>query len=509
MLILLRSTLFYFATFGLIPSCFSSNIDALPTSFKNSLNKSQIPYSAMSLHVIKIKNPSNNDIGFTEILGWRSDAPMNPASTMKVLTTVGALNILGPHYQWQLKIFTDGSIDQGVLNGNLYLQGFGDPKFSQDDLERIALELRAMGIDKINGKLIFDRSAHDPSLLSGKTLDGQVNRSYNVFPDPLLYSLNTLKFQIGAVIEGGTPSITYQPNLANFKVVNNLKQNRNTSCGNWQELIGFHISNDEKNAPQTDEPILATFNGSIPLGCDELTYPIVALPPNTMLTRGFQAVWESAGGEWAAAPAGENGTVPESANQLISHQGTLLKDAIWDINNFSNNTMAKQVFLTIGLDKTGKPASLDKSALAIKQWLSSNNLIFPELSLENGSGLSRVEAISARNLTTVLTLLQSPEASAIFLNSLPVPGKDGTMKNRLNAYLTKYDRFQSKPEAHIKTGSLSDVKAISGFVKSRSGNLYAISSFINHENANKGQDAHDQLLIWLIEDGPEKNRIKP
>ena len=96
----------------------------------------------------------------------------------------------------------------------------------------------------------------------------------------------------------------------------------------------------------------------------------------------------------------------------------------------------------------------------------------------------------------------------IFYNSLPLAGTDGTMKNRLMTQLRKFLHLKKKPEAHIKTGSLSDVRAISGYVISKSGKMYAVTSFINHPNAWKGLEAHDQLLAWLIEDAPEPKQAR-
>lgn len=98
--------------------------------------------------------------------------------------------------------------------------------------------------------------------------------------------------------------------------------------------------------------------------------------------------------------------------------------------------------------------------------------------------------------------------SQTFYNSLPVAGTDGTMKNRLLTQLGKFLNLKKKPEVRIKTGTLSDVRAISGYVTSKSGKIYLVTSFINHPNAWKGLEAHDQLLAWLLEDGPEPKQAR-
>ena len=164
--------------------------------------------------------------------------------------------------------------------------------------------------------------------------------------------------------------------------------------------------------------------------------------------------------------------------------------------------------LTLALEKIGKPATTENGELVIQSWLKKMGLLFPELIIENGAGLSRNEAISAQHMNELLIAARTLPAGDIFFNSLPLAGSDGTMKNRLMTQLRKFLHLKKKPEVRIKTGSLSDVRAISGYVISKSGKMYAVTSFINHPNASKGIEAHDQLLTWLLEDGPEPKQAR-
>jgi D-alanyl-D-alanine carboxypeptidase/D-alanyl-D-alanine-endopeptidase (penicillin-binding protein 4) len=164
--------------------------------------------------------------------------------------------------------------------------------------------------------------------------------------------------------------------------------------------------------------------------------------------------------------------------------------------------------LTLALEKMGKPATTENGELVIQGWLKKMGLQFPELVIENGSGLSRNEAISAQHMNELLVTARKLAVAETFYNSLPLAGVDGTMRNRLMTQLRKFLHLKKKPEARIKTGSLSDVRAISGYVISKSGKMYAVTSFINHPNAWKGLEAHDQLLTWLLEDGPEPKQAR-
>ena len=139
----------------------------------------------------------------------------------------------------------------------------------------------------------------------------------------------------------------------------------------------------------------------------------------------------------------------------------------------------------------------------VQAWLNQRGLDFPELVIENGSGLSRNEAISARNLNSLLISAQNLPIAETFTATLPAAGSEGTMRNRLITQLRKFLHLKKKPEARIKTGSLNNVRTISGYVFSKSGRIYAVTSFINDPKANRGQEVHDQLLTWLLEDGPD------
>lgn len=474
----------------------------IPKPVLASLDKSQIPRDAISISVVEI-----GKMGKTHtVLDWRATEAMNPASTMKILTTLTGLDILGPKYRWQTNLYTDGVIHQGTLKGNIYLQGNGDPKLVPEELARMMKELQSLGIQKIDGDLIFDRSAYAPSAMEQSTIDGESLRSYNVAPDPLLYAFRTLSFQLSKSRTADFIDISYTPALSNFKI-NNEMQLLDRSCDSWKKDLRFEISPETGNAT-SNQNISATFSGAFPSTCKGVTYNVVALDANTFLTRGLIAAWELSGGIWLRTPNGKSGTVPVTARTLLQFEGSNLADDVQDINKYSNNVMARQLMLTLALEKIGKPATTENGELVIRSWLKKMGLQFPELIIENGSGLSRNEAISAQHMNELLISARQLSVTETFYNSLPLAGTDGTMRNRLMMQLRKFLHLKKKPEARIKTGSLADVRAISGYVLSKSGKMYVVTSFINHANAWRGLESHDQLLEWLIDDGPEPKHAR-
>ena len=480
-------------------------VTTIPPSIASSLERNQIPQDAIAISVIEIEPGKPGKHQAKSVLDWRASEVMNPASTMKILTTLAGLDILGPQYRWRTNVYTDGVVRQGTLKGNIYLQGSGDPKLIPEELAKLMKDLQALGIQKIDGNLFFDRSAYAPSVMEHNTIDGESLRAYNVPPDPLLYAFRTLSFQIGKSRTADFIDISYTPALSQLKVVNQM-QLIDRPCDNWKSNIRFNL--DPESNASTNQLLMAQFSGSFPSACKGVNYNVVALDADTFLTQGFTAAWELAGGTWAQPPTGKNGTVPLAARLLLQFEGIRLAEDVQDINKYSNNVMARQLLLTLALEKMGKPATTANGDLVIQSWLKQNGLIFPGLVIENGSGLSRNEAISASQMNQLLLTARNLPAGEVFYNSLPIAGFDGTMRNRLMSQLRKFLHLKTKPEARIKTGSLADVRAISGYVLSKSGKLYAVSSFINHPNAWRGLDAHDQLLSWLLDDGPEPKHAR-
>ena len=478
---------------------------ALPPAVTGSLERNQIPKNAVSISVMEIEPGRPGKHLAKNILDWRASEAMNPASTMKLLTTLAGLDILGPQYRWRTNIYTDGVIRQGTLKGNLYLQGTGDPKLIPEELAKLMKALQGLGIQKIDGNLFFDRSAYAPSVMEHNTIDGESLRAYNVPPDPLLYAFRTLSFQIGKSRTADFIDISYTPALSQLKI-NNQMQLVDRSCDNWKSNIRFNL--DPEGNPNNEQLLIAQFSGAFPSACKGVNYNVVVLDANTFLTQGFTAAWELAGGTWTQTPVGKNGVVPLAARLLLQFEGINLADDVQDINKYSNNVMARQLLLTLALEKMGKPATTANGELVIQSWLKQNGLEFSGLVIENGSGLSRNEAISAGQMNQLLFTARNLPVGDVFYNSLPIAGTDGTMRNRLMTQLRKFLHLKKKPEARIKTGSLADVRAISGYVLSKSGKLYAVTSFINHPNAWKGLEAHDQLLAWLLEDGPEPKHAR-
>jgi serine-type D-Ala-D-Ala carboxypeptidase/endopeptidase (penicillin-binding protein 4) len=466
--------------------CLITNVNAapLPSSVRQELKKANIPQSAIAVEVIEVGKHA-------PLIDLNVRRAMNPASTIKLLTTYAALDMLGPAYTWKTEAWIDGELKDGVLNGNLVLKGYGDPKFTIEQFWLWLSELRARGLRELRGDLVLDRSYYDLPEHDPAEFDEDPARAYNVGPDALLINFNTLRLRY--MPEGTGLRIVTEPPMEGVTLDNRLTPNGAiTDCDNWDDLFSVQ--------PNGDSVVL---QGDYPVGCGEREQNLSVMPHTRYVGAVFRAVWKELGGTLQGKEL--DGTLGNNATLFSTHRSEPLSAVIRDINKFSNNVMARQLFLTLGeslpdaIDRNPGPSnmperadhmSLERSMLVMQTWQERNHLHFPEVVLENGAGLSRKERISAAHMAQLLQHAASHPLSAELQASLPILGVDGTVRKRLRD-------SPAASHAHLKTGTLEGVKAVAGYVKSVSGREWIVVFFINHPNARHGQSAQDSLIEWV------------
>ncbi|MGH8781037.1 D-alanyl-D-alanine carboxypeptidase/D-alanyl-D-alanine endopeptidase [Paraburkholderia sp.] len=448
----------------------------LPPSVMAGLQRAHVPLSAISVVVEKVGDP-------TPIVALNAGKPMLPASTMKLVTTWSGLSLLGPDYRWRTSAYADGTLDaNGVLHGNLYIQGTGDPKLVPEELIDLVQKIHQAGIKGIDGALVLDKRYFDASTRDLPPFDDDITAPYNVGPDPLLYAFKSLSFTLTPAPDG-TVAIDVLPALAQLQIENQLRASGGPCRGEGPALA-------PSVTPTQDGTVVASFAGDYPLRCGPRTINVAVLDHSAFFAGGFLALWQQTGGTFSGAT--REGPVPADAKLVATHQGPPLGDIVRDINKFSNNTMARNLFLTIGAVSAKPPATPEKSAHAIESFLSRSALPTDDLSLDNGSGLSRDEHVTALLLADLLQAANASPVAQIFVDSLPVVGVDGTMRNRLTTQPVVGN-------AHIKTGTLRDVRAIAGYVAAADGVSYVVVSLINSPHAEAARAAHDSLLEWVYQ----------
>ena len=452
---------------------YAKNLFQLPEVLLDSLFNAKIPVSAISVYVRPVD-------AFQPLIAWREDAPMNPASTMKLVTTWAGLNLLGADYRWRTSMYVEHLPVAGVLRGKIYMVGGGDPKLTPEELGKFMRDLRQVDVDTIDGDLILDKTLFIEGPDYEHTIDGQVERAYNVPPDPLLYAFKSLSFKLTPLADGQV-KVTVLPTLPQISIQNYLttRASDHAGCSNWRA----HVVRAPTGIVQ------ATFSGNLPVHCGEREYQIALLNHNEFFWGGFVSEWEKVGGQFIHLPSVGEGKVPPTAKWLVTHEGPRLSEVITDINKFSNNVMTRQLLLTIGWKLDGVPVYRAKASNSLKAWFAQQGIYMPELVLDNGAGLSRQARISAQSLAKILQRADS----TVFVSSLPIVGVDGTMKNRLHD-------SPVKGNAWIKTGGLRDVRAIAGYVRDKNGQRYIVVSIINHEYAMAaGMHIFEGLLKWIYD----------
>ncbi|MDE1179502.1 D-alanyl-D-alanine carboxypeptidase/D-alanyl-D-alanine-endopeptidase [Paraburkholderia sp.] len=450
----------------------------LPRPVMLGLQRAHVPLSNISVVVEKVGDR-------TPILALNAGQPMMPASTMKLVTTFAGLSILGPDYRWKTTAYADGSIDaNGILHGNLYIQGTGDPKLVPEELIDLVQKIHKAGISGIDGALVLDKRFFDPSTRDLPPFDDDATAPYNVGPDPLLYAFKSLSFSLTPSADGSV-AIDVLPALAQLQIDNHLHATRGPCRGEGTALA------PAVNA-QADGTVTASFDGDYPLHCGPRTINVAVLDHSAFFAGGFLALWQQSGGTFKGTT--REGAVPLDARLVATHQGPVLSDIVRDINKFSNNTMARNLFLTIGAVAGKPPATTQKSIAAITSFLHRSGLPMEYLTLDNGSGLSRDEHVTALALADLLQAANASPVAQVFVESLPIAGVDGTMRNRLTTQPVGGN-------AHIKTGTLRDVRAIAGYVASADGSSYVVVSLINDPHSEAARAAHDALLEWVYQ-GP-------
>jgi len=446
--------------------------DGLPPNVLGALKAAQIPAASVAVVV----QPVDTKV---PLVAHNAGQPMNPASVMKLVTTYAALDLLGPAWTWKTTAWTEAVAVDGVLNGNLYLKGSGDPRFAIEHLSSLLRQLQVRGIRQIAGDVVLDRSTFDVPAIDPGAFDDKPMRPYNVGPDALLINFRALRFTL--LPDGGRIRLLMETPSEGLRVDNRLRPGEDGCGSNWKDFI------DVRLVPENTGNRLE-FTGTYSPQCGEKVLNLSPLPADGQAGGLFRALWKELGGTLGGQV--RSGSVPAGARLAATHESPPLADAVRDINKFSNNVMARQVYLTLGNDSA--PATAERARRRIGDWLNARGLRFAELEIENGSGLSRRERISADSLNRLLLDAWKSPVMPEFVSSMPIVGIDGTMKKRLNG-------SEATGRAHIKTGTLDGVKTAAGYALDAQGRRYAVTFFINHPKAQAGSPAIDALLVWVAQ----------
>ena len=304
---------------------------ALPEPVLSALSQASIPSDAVSVWVARTRAPQ------TRLISHNAQRPMQAASVIKLVTTYAALDMLGPQFAWRTPVWLDGVIDGEVLKGNLVIQGQGDPSLVLERLWLLLRRVQSMGVRRIDGDVILDGSAFSIQRQDPGAFDGEPLRPYNAAPEALLINFRALTLTFTPDTQTGVARVQMDPPLWGVEVPKAvaLTNSPKTACGDYRSALQADFSNPE----------CIGLRGTYDAACGEKIWPVAYAQPETYNARAIEGLWRSMGGDLRGVV--RDGTAPKRKPSFVMASPSL-GEVIRDINKFSNNVMAQQLFLTLG-----------------------------------------------------------------------------------------------------------------------------------------------------------------
>jgi len=387
----------------------SASFVLLPEPLQQAIRAEGLPADAVGLWVKRVGDPA-------PMLQLNPRQSFNPASTIKLATTLAALKELGPSHVWTTEIHATAPVRDGVLRGDLVLRGTGDPGMVSEEHWRMLGALRRTGLRRIEGNVYLDTSHFYLPIEDPGAFDGQPLRAYNQPPHALIVNANALRFHVMPDVNGGGIRVVPDPPLPGLQIVNNLRGVQG-GCGGWQRGIRYEVDNGASGAR-------VIFSGDYPVNCGDYELLRTAIAPELYNREIFRLHWSQWGGELQGDV--RYGVLPlDNGPPLLEHRSRPLGEIIRVANKWSSNVVARHLALTLGAVRYGSPATVEKSREALYDVLADLGVEVGGMIIDNGSGLSRHTRITPEQLGQVLQAGWDSPWRPEFVSSLAIAGHDG------------------------------------------------------------------------------------
>jgi serine-type D-Ala-D-Ala carboxypeptidase/endopeptidase (penicillin-binding protein 4) len=459
--------------------------------------RGQLPPAVASAIKASGLSPRSFGIYAQEVIGERTAMALNEesaytmASTTKIVTSLAALDLLGPYYRWRTSAFAMGSLVDGKLTGDLLIVGGGNAQLTSAELQAWFARMRRQGLREIDGNIVLDRHAfqltaddhaHTPMQSSGEPR--------HVWPDAM--TLN--EGQLDVVLQparSGRVAVSLSPALSDVGIDNRVTAGAGCNAEpRWEQGANAR-------------PVIVV-RGSWSAACGTRSISFVPPPDSGFAARSLASMWAAAGGVLhghvvSAAMATGISPIPvgpdgEPLQPLSFDRSKPLTELVRDINKASDNVGARNLMLSLSPGFPTRPATLAGAQKVVGMWLRDQGLEDGDVEVENGSGLSHSERAKPRAMVQLLRKAWRADQAQAFFDSLPIAGVDGTLKNRLGGSATR-------GQAYLKTGTLNDTRALAGYVHGASGKMYAVAFIVNAEDPALGRPALDAMVEWLAKNG--------
>jgi serine-type D-Ala-D-Ala carboxypeptidase/endopeptidase (penicillin-binding protein 4) len=442
---------------------------ALPAEVDAALGRAKLPRESLAVLVVDAEGKAPPRLSF------RAGVAVNPASIAKLVTSFAGLELLGPAFTWATPVYLEGTVRDGVLHGNLYIKGQGDPKLVAERTWLLLRRVQGLGVRSIAGDIVLDHASFETPAQDPGAFDGEPLRPYNAAPDALL--LNYKAVVMTFTPRGGQALVHVEPPMAGLQLPASVPLAVG-DCGDWRGALKADFS----------DPARIRFAGGYPASCGERSWPVAYADATGYAARAVAGLWQQMGGSLSGQV--RDGRVPAGLAPAFELQSPALAEIVRDMNKYSNNVMAQQLFLTLSLQQNGV-GTPDGSRELMRQWWRGRFGSLEPPTFGNGSGLSREERITAQQLARLLQAAWASPLMPELVSSLPVTGIDGTMRR---------SRGKAAGLAHLKTGSLRDVAGVAGYVHAASGKRYVLVAIANHPQAAAARSAIDALIEWTASD---------
>lgn len=452
------------------------NVNALPPAVEAALQRADMTDDVLGVVAYPLSDKTSG-------LRLHADEPRQPGSTMKLVTTIIALERLGTNARGRTDILADLKPQNGVINGPLYLRGGADTDLDWAALWGMLRQLREQGVTHIHGGLVVDRSLFNPTRLDAGVgpFDEAPEFQYNVIPDAL--NLNTSL--LGYVLQSDDTTLTLRatPALPGLTLDVSAMSLNDNACAKWEDTWKVPTAEVDQGAP------MLRFRGQFPRNCRrQLDLNLVDRQWATAAA--VRLIWRQLGGQIAGMD--REGTTPHDAVTLTSHLGRPFAEVAIGMMKRSDNPLTRLTYLRLGvLAATAGEPTLNAAARSVTEWFTAKGIPAEGLVMDNGSGLSRSERITAQQLAAVLELAYKGPHAPELLASLPVAGVDGTLSRRFKGSL-------AEGRARMKTGTLRNVVALAGYVLDSQDRMWVVAATLNHDTAPaKGHAVLDSIVEWV------------
>jgi D-alanyl-D-alanine carboxypeptidase/D-alanyl-D-alanine-endopeptidase (penicillin-binding protein 4) len=388
-----------------------------------------------------------------------ADLSLNPASNMKLLTSATALAKLGPEYRFTTRVLASARPQDGRLAGSLILQGGGDPVLETNGLEALADTVKAAGIREVEGGLTVDDYRFDAQRLgTGWSWDDEPYY-YSAQISALTLNRNVIRVEVRPGKSAGDPAVVTAPLLAEYAT---LKVSAMTAASGSESKI------DVERIRGRNE---VTVTGSIPLDrAEPASVSVTMEEPELYAGAVFRKLLAERGVHVAGAVT--RARVPEGAERIAEHASVPLSEIVTLLNKPSDNLIAEMLLKELGY-AVKKSGDAGAGSTVVEGWLKESGIDTGGVKVNDGSGLSRMDLVTARVLSDLLVKADAQPWKEPFFASLPIAGVDGTLRGRMKGTVAERN-------VHAKSGTLAHVTALSGYVTTAGGERLAFSILINN-----------------------------